>query len=427
MYHKIIIIAKIKVFLKYFKICKLLQFKFQVKIFFLYYQSVKTVDNQDMKYFFIFLSFLWCSFLFAVDLSILPEDIRLKKVENGYELFVRKKSGMNSILLTETTKDPSLREDNYAYRALTWNKINGNEKRILNGEFLNSPSAQYALIDSTSEKDEALGECFRIFIPQELYFGYPWTRNGKVVITRGTFINIRAFDKSYGDYTGNFQDNPYMFDFEKRETVLTDKYDHAAVSAFKEIASQNKGLIRYSQGPASLIDDIIDSLLAVNPKNDVDVVFAIDTTGSMKDDIEKLRRELVPRLIQELDVFKHIRIGLLLYRDYGDNYNYKNLPVKPFPFTEDLSVFLKNLNDFTIVGREGGDVPEAVYEALYGAMEFYQWKPSAVKKVILIGDAPPHSRPRGRVVIVDQKKVEKMAFEKNISIDCIITPDDKTD
>ena len=126
-----------------------------------------------------------------------------------------------------------------------------------------------------------------------------------------------------------------------------------------------------------------------------------------------------------MQVFKTIRIGLLLYRDYGDNYKYKNLPIKIFPFTEDLSVFFKNLHDFTIVGREGGDIPEAVYEALYGAMEFYQWKLGAEKKVILIGDAPPHTRPRGRVIVVDQKKVEKMSLEKGIAIDCIITPDDK--
>ena len=145
----------------------------------------------------------------------------------------------------------------------------------------------------------------------------------------------------------------------------------------------------------------------------------------MKDDIEKLRKDLVPRLITELRRFGHTRLGLVLYRDYVDSWRYKNIPVKFFDFTEDLNQFLVNLKSFKVTGMEGGDIPEAVYEAMFASIDFYQWNPESVKKVILVGDAEPHPQPRGSGKYSKQL-VEKLAKEKGISINAIILPDDKS-
>jgi len=81
----------------------------------------------------ILLSFL--SFgLYAQDLSLSSGDLLLElRADGGYHLFIRKKPGIASVLLTETTKDPNLQADNYAYRAGEWNQTNGDEIRILNG------------------------------------------------------------------------------------------------------------------------------------------------------------------------------------------------------------------------------------------------------------------------------------------------------
>ena len=73
---------------------------------------------------------------------------------------------------------------------------------------------------------------------------------------------------------------------------------------------------------------------------------------------------------------------------------------------------------------EGGDVPEAVYEALYGGIEFFDWRFGAQKKIILIGDAEPHSKPRGTSVKCTLELINEMALGKNIKIDTIIIPDD---
>ena len=402
------------------------------------------------------------------DLIVRLADIRLVYDEgttfdtaSGYHLYIRKKPEIESVLLTETTKDPSGENDNYAYRASEYNPINGDEIRYLNGQQLQSEYARYSLIDSTAESDEEFGEAFHIYIPAEMVFGYPWTRNGTVKIGRGTFINIRAFEKKYADYTGAFADNPFMFDLgtpvakapppppppieeepvveeevappeepeppkEEEVPVLTDDYNPLAAATFKDIAGLNGGQMIYSKGPETIVDDLMESIMRIDPKNKVDVVFAIDATGSMKDDVQKLRNEWLPRLTEAIKQFGNIRLGLLLYRDYGDTYKYMDLPVKKFDFTDNIKRFMTNLNSFVIFGKEGGDIPEAVYEALYASVKFYPWRKDATKKVILVGDAEPHPTPRGTGKYT-KELVTETAQSAGVIIDTIIVPDNKKD
>lgn len=380
--------------------------------------------------------------------------MRLERDTGGWHLYIRQKAHIASVLLTETTKDPEGKADSYAYRAESFNPVNGNEKRILNGALLTSEFAKYGIIDSTPEADEAFGSAFHLYIPKKLVYGYPWARNGEVEVKRGTFINIRAFEKPYGDYSGNYADNPFMFDFKAPEPktvlekeqpaapeapplkktpsekepevlpeILTDEYSPYTAAAFTEIAS---GLVTYSRGPSSIIDDVLRSIHKLNKDRPADLVFAVDATGSMWDDIEKLQKELVPALTAELKNRAPIRLGLLFYRDYTDNFRYRGLPVQFNDFTEDSGIFFKKLNAMHIPRNSqiGGDTPEAVYEALYASLEFYKWNPAAQRKIILIGDAEPHPVPRGRRGI-SKKLVEETARKKNITIDCIIIPDGK--
>ncbi len=430
-----------------------------------------------------FVSLFVTSGLFAADdILIHPEDLRLVYDDGanfdsakGYHLYVRKKSRIESVMLVETTKDPEGLQDNYAYRTPEYNSINGDEIRYLDGKILDSPGAKYPLMDSTPEPDPVFGQAFHIFIPSEITYGYPWTRNGVLKIGRGTFINIRSFEKKYGDYTGDYADNPFMFDLgkamaktrplppveEKEELppieeppvkepevlenepvaepekepplveepeviILTDDYNPDAAESFKNIAAFGGGEMVYSKGPETLPDDIIAALDRIKNKDCADIVFAIDTTGSMKDDIEKLRKVWIPKMFEKVKDFKSLRMGLLLYRDYGDTYKWMNLPVKKFEFTDRVENLRKNLNGFYIYGTEGGDIPEAVYEALFASLEYYKWRPDAERKIILIGDAEPHPTPRGSGKYT-KDLVAKLSEEKGIMIDAIIVPDNKSD
>lgn len=372
------------------------------------------------------------------EMQVLAEDVFLVQhvdsngEKKGFDLYVRRKSRIKSVMLVETTKDPGGKEPNYAYRAGEWNAVNGDEIRYLNGQELHSEAAKYSLISSTAVRHEKLGECFHIYIPEILHYGYPWSRNGTVQIGKGTFINIRTFEKPYGDYTGRFMDNAFMFDFGKvppkkpeppvePEVILTDDYNSVAAEKFAEIARD--GMLYYSR-PEKLTEDLLSAVDGITPHAKADVVFAIDTTGSMKDDMEMLRNEWVPKLLEQVKEFEDMRLGLLFYRDYNDSYNYKGLPVKFFDFTRNTSQFVKNLDTVFIRGNEGGDIPEAVYEALWSGLTFYEWRDDAARKIILIGDAEPHPKPRGPKKI-SQEKVMELAKKKSVTLDCIIVPDEK--
>ena len=78
--------------------------------------------------------------LFAADLELDQSDLAVIQDPKGagYHFYIRKKPDIASILMTETTKDPLKKLDNFAYRAAEYNGINGDEKRILNGKELDT-------------------------------------------------------------------------------------------------------------------------------------------------------------------------------------------------------------------------------------------------------------------------------------------------
>lgn len=376
-------------------------------------------------------------------MQIKADDVRLLEERDedgnitGYHLYVRKLEGVNSILLTETTRDPNGKADNYAYRATEYNTINGDEIRYLDGQPLVSEGAKYSLIDSTPEKTDFFDQAFHIFIPPVLQYGYEWSRNDIVEVGKGTFINIRSFEKAYADYTGDYMDSPFMFNLETRkrpkknppepepeaepeaEVILSADYNPLASQKFSELSD----FVVYSKGPETIVADILEVLEEEGAP--LDVVFAIDATGSMKDDIETLKKDLLPALIEHFKDIESVRFGLLFYRDYGDSFNYKGLPVKVFGFTENLQAFNKNLNSIKIMGKEGGDIPEAVYEAIYSGVEFYNWRSGdkVNRQIILIGDAEPHPKPRG-LGKYSKDFVMERAGTKEINVKAILLPSD---
>lgn len=383
-------------------------------------------------------------------LRITAGNVRLVRDEKngGYHLYVKKLPNVNSILLTETTKDPEGKSDSYAYRAQEYNSINGDEIRYLDGKKLESEGAKYSLVDSTPENTSFFGPAFHIYIPETIVYGYEWSRNGQITIGKGTFINIRSFEKSYADYTGDYMDSPFMFDLkvtkrvvkkpapkvqpkpdpepinepepvDEPETVLTDDYNPVASEKFKEFSDD----IIYSKGPETIIEDIRGLLADIEDKDNLDLVFAIDATGSMKNDLDKLKTDMYPLLTELFGNTPGARVGLLFYRDYGDTFKYMDLPVKVFPFTSNFTSFSKNLNSIRIYGKEGGDIPEAVYEAMYASCEFYSWRNTAQKKIILIGDAEPHPTPRG-IGRYSKDYVMGIAESRKIKIHSILLPKD---
>lgn len=119
----------------------------------------------------------------------------------------------------------------------------------------------------------------------------------------------------------------------------------------------------------------------------VDIVFAVDTTGSMGGLLDGAKRTVwsIANQVRDLDKNADLHVGLVAYRDLGDDY-----VTKDFALTSDLDAMYANLTSFQADG--GGDVPENVDAALYDAVHKMQWRPGAKKMIFLVGDAAPASR-----------------------------------
>ncbi len=153
------------------------------------------------------------------------------------------------------------------------------------------------------------------------------------------------------------------------------------------------------------------AILDDTPDGGLDLVITIDTTASMRGSIEHVQKELVPMLLSEMSRHDPLRVGVVLFRDYFDEYLVRNLA-----FQTDLAVVQRYVNAARAFG--GGDIPEAVYEGLYTALVRFDWtQPNRV--VILVGDAPPHPRPRGSVT---REMVFAEAAEGNVTIHAILLP-----
>ena len=125
----------------------------------------------------------------------------------------------------------------------------------------------------------------------------------------------------------------------------------------------------------------------VTGKPVVEVAFVLDTTGSMGPLIEGAKRKIwsIATAIVDANPDAEIRMGLVAYRDIGDEY-----VTKKFELTKDIQDLYANLLELR--ARGGGDWPESVNEALEVAVTKLSWTQGAeiCRIMFLVGDAPPH-------------------------------------
>ncbi len=119
---------------------------------------------------------------------------------------------------------------------------------------------------------------------------------------------------------------------------------------------------------------------------DVDILFTVDATGSMGDEISYLKAEMLDIIskIEEKYESLNFRTGSIFYRDNGDKYIVR---------TSDLSEDAKTTDKFINANFAGGggDFPEGVDMALQTAVNDITWSERAVARIMfLILDAPPH-------------------------------------
>jgi Mg-chelatase subunit ChlD len=149
-------------------------------------------------------------------------------------------------------------------------------------------------------------------------------------------------------------------------------------------------MLRHFTPVAFLAFTLMLSILPARPawsKPAIEVVFVLDTTGSMGPLIEGAKRKIwsIATTLIDCSPDAEIRMGLVAYRDIGDDY-----VTKTFKLTTDIQGLYADLLELR--ARGGGDWPESVNEALQIGVTKMNWSSgrNSTRIIFLVGDAPPH-------------------------------------
>jgi Mg-chelatase subunit ChlD len=159
-------------------------------------------------------------------------------------------------------------------------------------------------------------------------------------------------------------------------------------SAIYEVAVRKEGQQGTSflrRGQRSAVELVLNARPATQRAR-LDLVFLVDATGSMGDEIGKLKTALrgIANEVAQLPSRPDTCFGLVAYRDRGDAFL-----VRRHDFTNDLGGFQSVLNALQANG--GGDYPEAMNEALHETVQKLSWRGTGTTRlVVLLADAPPH-------------------------------------
>ena len=175
----------------------------------------------------------------------------------------------------------------------------------------------------------------------------------------------------------------------------------------------SRAVVAFLVGLSSATSSVAAPEKVKDAKPNVEVVFCLDTTGSMGGLIEGAKQKIwsISNQIVAGKPTPNLKVGLLAYRDRGDAYI-----TKLTELTDDLDRIYANIKEYKAEG--GGDTPESVNQALNEAVTRVKWSDDkeTLKIIFLVGDAPPHMDYRDDV---KYPETCKLAAEKGIIINTV--------
>ena len=127
-------------------------------------------------------------------------------------------------------------------------------------------------------------------------------------------------------------------------------------------------------------------VIEIKGNNKIDLVFVVDTTGSMGSYISAMKEGMKSYLSQLEAKNIDYRIAIVDYRDFASRADTTDYPYKvQLAFTGNENSVITAIN--RLVLGNGGDTNETVYSALIDGLDELTWRKDAGKTVILMGDA----------------------------------------
>ncbi|MFQ5972946.1 MAG: VWA domain-containing protein [Alphaproteobacteria bacterium] len=190
-----------------------------------------------------------------------------------------------------------------------------------------------------------------------------------------------------------------------------------ALAAAVETERQWTDAQREARGRADEVEahkSSIEERLANIHVEDLDLVFVMDTTGSMGEEIRDVQANLlgIVRVLQRLS--PSLRVGFVAFKDRGYEYVTSTYPLQGMNTgsLKDAQAFVNRLG-----ASGGGDYPEAVTQALHVAVNM-PWREDAKGRIVVVGDAPAHVQNWGRafnLAAAFQLSLDSPAVERRVS------------
>lgn len=318
----------------------------------------------------------------------------------------------------------------------TWDLLSTIQKRIANGRTAHAVLMSYPLLsDSTKHFIEFSGVNvagrlrsigFKAADLQEELVKQ-WNAQGSSL--KVSFVNnIESFDaegryqhepmptgidlwaaKEVKDCKGDACENPLNRPVEKSEVENNPKrwinwfWETAGVQVGNSdvVSYKSKTMAEWYHpnitGHQKMAENLVDSLdlskiakpmdFGTATGNPIDVVFVVDATGSMRDDIDSVRAN-IDRIVDSVNRHSSkARFALVTYKDDpnygGDSDDYPSRLEQDF--TTNASDIKSKLKALQVTG--GGDNPELVYNGLNTALKL-KWAHGVKKVALVFGDAP---------------------------------------
>ena len=153
-----------------------------------------------------------------------------------------------------------------------------------------------------------------------------------------------------------------------------------------------------SDGDTEIVIDFNNEIKNTDDLQAVDVVFVLDTTGSMNAYI-KGARNFIRKIMKDAENFVTnfnnkagvVKFGLVLYRDY--DFSPTSYLTKVIDLDSRINI-KKHVLCSTTCG-DGKDEAEAVFQALSDCLNKISWRDNSEKLIFHVLDAPPHGSEYG--------------------------------
>ena len=192
-----------------------------------------------------------------------------------------------------------------------------------------------------------------------------------LTINNGNDISVKVKGDTYATKVDNLH-KAYLFPQVKQDNYTVE-------ISYLDNNNQRQTIEREVQDK-----DVIDLENTFTISNNLEIMFVIDATGSMGDEMSYIKSEIddVISQVKKNNSQANISLAMMVYRDEGDEY-----VTKYSDFTTNVA------NQQSWLGKQrasgGGDFEEAVQTALEQAID-KQWSAKSTKLLFHVADAPAH-------------------------------------